>query len=69
MPDGGAVFCGPNFPISIYAVQDILHADDGAANLEMGLKLLRLTGMSNDGPRGSVIYGSRGNNQGINEGC
>ncbi|MBL0063333.1 MAG: T9SS type A sorting domain-containing protein [bacterium] len=70
LPDGGAVFCGSNFPDFGFMQSKIFSiADDGMANLEMEFETpCQLTGMSNDGPRGSVIYGSRGNNQGINEG-
>ncbi len=66
LSDGGAVFCGTNFPdfgfmqSKIYSI-----ASDGAANLEMEFETsYQLTGISNDGARGAVLYGSHSTNQG-----
>ncbi len=66
LSDGGAVFCGSNFPdfgfmqSKIYTI-----ADDGTVTLEMEFETsYQLTGLSNDGSRGAVIYGSHYSNQG-----
>lgn len=69
-PDGGAVYCGSNFPDFGFIQSEIYSVEaSGEPTLEMELPTpSQFLGMSNDGPRGAVIYGSVGLESGFNDG-